>query len=152
MLETVAFTGALSGLGAIIKVADESKRVEMTNNLIELQKKIVGIQAEFGEMQQKLSDLQQKNRELTDSVASRTPFEYRFNMLWKKKEGGGYTGPFCPICKANGKEALLRQAPGYDTTKDWYHVACSVFHQRTSGRPNTPIIYQILKSDLPEGW
>jgi hypothetical protein len=151
MLEIAAFTGALSSLRALIKVADESRNVEMTNNLIELRQKIIGMQADFGEMQQKLFELQ-KNRELTDSVAFRTPFQYRFNMLWKKKEGGGYTGPFCPICKANGKEALLRLAPGCDTTKDWYHVACSVFHQRTSGRPNTPVIYQILKSDLPEGW
>src|ERR1700722_7322360 len=103
MLENVALTAAPSSLEEFIKVADESKNVEITNKLIELQQKIMGMQAEFGEMQQKLSELQQKNRELTDSVASGTLFQYRFNMLWKKKEGGGYTGPFCPICKANGK-------------------------------------------------
>ena len=45
MLEIAAFTGALSSISALIRVANETKNVEMTGKLI---------------------DLQQKNRELTE--------------------------------------------------------------------------------------
>lgn len=76
MLEIAAFTGALSSLGALIKIANESKNVSMTDKLIDLQQKIITMQDDFGEMQQKFFELQQQNRELTESVASKTRYEH----------------------------------------------------------------------------
>lgn len=48
MLEIAAFTGVLTSLGGLIKVANESKNVEMTAKLIELQQKILEMQGDFG--------------------------------------------------------------------------------------------------------
>lgn len=83
MLEIAAFTGALSSISALIKVANESKNVEMTNKLIDLQQKISSMQGDFGEMQQKLfeaqqenCDLKEKQRGLDDDAAFRATLKY----------------------------------------------------------------------------
>jgi hypothetical protein len=152
MLEIAAFTGALSSLGALIKVANESKNVEMTGKLIELQQKIIAMQSDFGEMQQKLFEVQQESRKLTESLARKNQYEHRFNVLWRKGDDGKYIGPFCPICNGAGKEMPLRPAHGYDKSQAWYYMACHTFHQQAMQAPGTPIIYQILKSEIPENW
>ena len=127
MLEIAAFTGALTSLGALIKVANEGKNVEMTGKLIELQQKILGMQGDFGEMQQKLFELQQKNRELTEAAAEKSKYDYRFNVVWRKGEDGKYIGPFCPICKAESKEMPLRFW-AEDSVSGKVFVTCHKYH------------------------
>ncbi len=153
MLEIAAFTGALSSLGALIKIANESKNVPMIDKLIDLQQKIITIQGDFGEMQHKFFELQQQNRELTESVATKTRYEQRLNVLWRKDDGGKYIGPYCPICKASGKEIPLRPTPGYDTSKEWFYMSCPVFHlEGGNERMPKPVTYAVPKSEIPEGW
>jgi len=89
---------------------------------------------------------------LREKLRAKNQYEHRFNVLWRKGDDGKYIGPFCPVCNGNGKEMPLRPAPGYDTTKDWYYMACNVFHQQAMKHPNTPITYQVLKTELPENW
>jgi len=150
MLELAAFTGALSSIGALIKVANEGKNTEMTGRLIELQQKILEMQGDFGELQQKLFEAQQQNRELTETLGSKSRYEHRLNAIWRKNEAGGYVGPFCPICHSDGKEMPLK--PTGHKTEDGSALAmsCQLFHPHGSTR--VPIAYVIPKDELPEGW
>jgi hypothetical protein len=90
--------------------------------------------------------------ELKEKLSARTMYEHRFNVLWRKGDDGKYVGPFCPICKGDGKEMPLRPAPGYDTSKDYFNMACNVFHQAALMRPTTPVTFQVPKSELPHSW
>jgi hypothetical protein len=150
MLEIAAFTGALSSLGALIKVANESKNVEMTGKLIELQQKILGMQGDFGEMQQKVFELQQQNRELTESVARKNQYEHRFNAIWRKDDSGKYLGPFCPVCIANDKEVPLKPRGTDLPAGPVIGMTCQIFHSDCGNA--IPISYVIPKDSLPEGW
>ena len=150
MLEIAAFTGALSSLGALIKVANEGKNTEMTGKLIELQQKLLGMQGDFGEMQQRLFELQQQNRELTESVARKNQYEHRFNAIWRKDDSGKYLGPFCPICITNGKEVPLKPKAVELPPGPVLGMACQIYHP--DGTSTWPILYVIPKESLPEDW
>lgn len=89
---------------------------------------------------------------LREQLRARTQYEHRFSVEWRKGGDGKYVGPFCPICKGEGKEMPLRPAPAYDQTKDYFNMACNVFHQAAMTPGRTPITYQVPKSEVPDKW
>ena len=88
MLELAAFTAALSSVGALIKVANESKNLELTSSLIELQQKILNMQGSFGELQQKYHEAQEQTRRLGDELRQLSDASALANK----------SGPYCTAC------------------------------------------------------
>jgi hypothetical protein len=104
MLELAAFTAALSSVGALIKVANESKNLELTSSLIELQQKILNMQGSFGELQQKYHEAQEQTRrlgdelrQLSDASALANDIVAEDNAYFLNKEGNK-SGPYCTAC------------------------------------------------------
>jgi hypothetical protein len=151
MLDIAAFTGALTTIGSLMKIANESKNVPMTDKLIELQQKLLAMQGDFGELQQKLFEVQQENRELTEGIARKNRYEHRFSTLWRVDEKGNTLGPYCPICHADGKELALKplnHAPANEAQT--LAMTCPVLHM--DGRMQRPIYYMIPREVIPENW
>jgi hypothetical protein len=114
MLDIAAFTGALTTLGSLMKIANESKNVPMTDKLIELQQKIITMQGDFGEMQQKLFEVQQENRELKEKQRGGEDFAtFRATLKYVESSGiwtrdvGGTLEAYCGACLNDGKKIRL---------------------------------------------
>jgi hypothetical protein len=104
MLDLAVFTAALSSVGALIKVANESKNLELTSSLIELQQKILNMQGSFGELQQKYHEAQEQTRrlgdelrQLSDASALADDIVAEDNAYFLSKDGKK-SGPYCTAC------------------------------------------------------
>src|ERR1035437_4364673 len=109
MLELAMFTGLLSSVGSLIKIANESKNFELTNSLIELQQKILAMQGTFGELQQKLFDAQQENRELEEKLrGADDTATFAASLKFDESQGvyfrnvGGVQEAYCSDCLNEG--------------------------------------------------
>ena len=77
-------------------------------------------------------------------------YDYRFNAVWRKKNDGGFIGPFCPICHAEGKEMPLKWSSHSSSDGTAIGMHCQVFHQ--DGRMNRAVTYILPKSALSADW
>jgi hypothetical protein len=127
MLEFAMFTGLLSSVGGLIKVANESKNFELTNSLIELQQRIIALQGACGELQQNVFDAQKEARELADKLRAADEklavraMPFHDGAQWLPKEGGEEDGPFCPSCWSDG---LIVRPEVYTVDNGYVNLMC----------------------------
>jgi hypothetical protein len=142
-----ALNAATKLLGSLMDQlsSNDVKREEVLGRITEIYGHIVESNDAFVGAKNEISELKEKLRALT-------LYEQRFNVIWRRGDDGEYVGPFCPVCRADGKETPLRHAPGYPNGGDYFFMACNVFHQDARAADFTPVTYRVPKSELPAKW
>jgi hypothetical protein len=123
--------------------SDDVKREEVIGRIGEIYDYIV-------ESKDALVDAKDEIHQLKDKLRNKTMYEHRFNAVWRRIDEGGYIGPFCPICHADGKDIPLKWSSHSNFDGTAIGMTCQVFHQ--DGKMNKALVYIVPRSALPVDW
>jgi hypothetical protein len=113
LMDLSVFSGALSSITGLIKVANETKNFDWTNKLIEVQQRIIELQNAYTTLQDLNRQLAEENRQLKEQKELESRLMFDNGVYWRaarvQDEISGEwiteisdehppSGPYCPSC------------------------------------------------------
>ena len=114
------FVAATSALSSLIGLAGKADTVEYNRQVIELQRALMEAQVAMQKLTSRCSELEAQSQ-----------WTFHHSVDWKLNLDGTEDGPYCPICRADGKVMPLAVSRGIPKDQTQRGFVCPIEHERT---------------------